>query len=371
MSDLQLRHFLLRQLASDQAARVEDAILLEEGFAERLREAEFDLLDDYAHSRLDTAEAAAVERHLLGSEENRRSVQIARALRERRATPEPGATLARRAPEASGVPLAQAMLPATSSRRRPRASGVGCKLAGCLRHCHCGHSAMATGRRGRQLRYRFVQSGVAYRADVGTRAPRAPLRTVSLLADVNRGAARPSIAVAAGGDLGAPAGGGHGGQHRTRCYATLYRGRGRAPALRCVGARGSDGRSVPLCRGGGACGGARTGRAHGGAGEVGGGGWVGRPAFRWQADRCGRFGRHKNKFFRTWRDVSVIRITSSKPAIKRGGGVGDASTESSNSARRYRHGLDLAALRVGRPGVRAIARSPAVGLGRRDCGRCQ
>jgi len=55
-------------------------ILLEEGFAELLQEAEIDLLDDYAHERLTLEERAAVERYLLINPVNRERVLTARAL---------------------------------------------------------------------------------------------------------------------------------------------------------------------------------------------------------------------------------------------------------------------------------------------------
>jgi Uma2 family endonuclease len=59
-------------------------ILLEEGFAEELQEAEIDLLDDYAHKRLTVEERAGVERYLLISPLNRERVLMARALRQSR-----------------------------------------------------------------------------------------------------------------------------------------------------------------------------------------------------------------------------------------------------------------------------------------------
>lgn len=196
MSDLQLRRFLLGQLASDQAVRVEEAVLMEEGFAERLREAEFDLLDDYAHARLGTAEAAAVERHLLGSEENRRSVRIARALRLQGAATEPGATAKPRATERAGAPPPQRMNPPPASRRRPsQMAWVASLLAACV-------IAIAV-----IPRWRSAPVSATSLAPPGlvSRAAQAPepspanrLRTVSLLADVNRGAARASITVATG-----------------------------------------------------------------------------------------------------------------------------------------------------------------------------
>jgi len=125
-------------------------------------------------------------------------VQIARALRERRATPEPGATLARRAPEASGVPLAQAMLPATSSRRRPaQVAWVASLLAACV----IAIAVIPRWQLGPGSTPSLPSSTpVSRTAQTTGLGPASPLRTVSLLADVNRGAARPSIAVATGGD---------------------------------------------------------------------------------------------------------------------------------------------------------------------------
>jgi hypothetical protein len=80
VNDAQLRSFLLRRLPPAETARLEEAILLEDGFAERLRDEEFDLLDDYAASRLNDEDRAAVERHLLSIEGNLHSLRIARAL---------------------------------------------------------------------------------------------------------------------------------------------------------------------------------------------------------------------------------------------------------------------------------------------------
>jgi hypothetical protein len=57
-----------------------DRVMLEDGLAERLQEAEFDLLDDYAHLRLTAQERAAVERYLLTHPQNRDRVLVARAL---------------------------------------------------------------------------------------------------------------------------------------------------------------------------------------------------------------------------------------------------------------------------------------------------
>jgi hypothetical protein len=190
MNDSQLRQFLLRQLVGDQASRVEEAILLEDGFAERLREAEFDLLDDYAHSRLDPVEAAAVERYLLGSAENQGSVRIARALRQQ------GATLEPRALEQSAAPLPQAMRPAKRSRRGPaQVAWVASLLAACV-------IAIAV-----IPRWSLAPGSTHSLPPLGAGSPAAQapgltpasgLRIVSLLADVNRGAARASVTVETG-----------------------------------------------------------------------------------------------------------------------------------------------------------------------------
>jgi hypothetical protein len=81
MSDARLRDLLLRRLPASTAERLEDAVVLEDGFAERLREEEFDLLDDYAAGLLSEADRTAVERHLLNTAQRRHSLRVARALR--------------------------------------------------------------------------------------------------------------------------------------------------------------------------------------------------------------------------------------------------------------------------------------------------
>jgi len=169
------------------------------------------LLDDYAHARLDTADAAAVEQHLLGSEENRRSVRIARALREQGATVQLGATAqpgATVVPRATGTPrvteLSSAAPPqparaATASRRRPaQVAWVAGLLAACV-------IAIAVIPRWRlapgSAASLSPSSPVSHTAQTSGLSAASALRIVSLLADVNRGAARPSIMVAAGSDL--------------------------------------------------------------------------------------------------------------------------------------------------------------------------
>ena len=79
-SDDQLRQFLLRRLPEDQVREIEDAIILEDGIAERLRSEELDLLADYAAQRLAASECAAVERYLLMSSDARHSLRVAQLL---------------------------------------------------------------------------------------------------------------------------------------------------------------------------------------------------------------------------------------------------------------------------------------------------
>jgi|GEM_PF-2890844 hypothetical protein len=79
-TDIQFREFLLRRMTPQDAARFEEAIILEEGVAEHLREEEFDLLDDYAAGRLGGEDRADVERYLLTSVESTHSLRMSRLL---------------------------------------------------------------------------------------------------------------------------------------------------------------------------------------------------------------------------------------------------------------------------------------------------
>jgi hypothetical protein len=80
IANAQLRALLLHSLSEDEMETLSGRILLEEGFAERLQEAEIDVLDDYAHERLTQEERAAVECYLLSDPVNRERVLTARAL---------------------------------------------------------------------------------------------------------------------------------------------------------------------------------------------------------------------------------------------------------------------------------------------------
>jgi hypothetical protein len=92
-SDAQLREFLLRRLPAQEAARLEDAIIVTDGVAERLRDEEFDLIDAYAAGCLDAEDRADVERHLLTSVENVHSLRMARLLNRQSAPRRPISTM--------------------------------------------------------------------------------------------------------------------------------------------------------------------------------------------------------------------------------------------------------------------------------------
>jgi hypothetical protein len=79
-ANAQLRALLLHSLPEKEMEALTGRILLEEGFAEQLQDAEIDLLDDYAHQRLTSEERAAVERHLLNTLRNRERLLTAHAI---------------------------------------------------------------------------------------------------------------------------------------------------------------------------------------------------------------------------------------------------------------------------------------------------
>ena len=76
----ELRRLLLHRLTQQEAERLEELLLLRDDVADQLREAEHDLLDDYAAGRLGAAERADVEKYLLATEADRMRLRVARAL---------------------------------------------------------------------------------------------------------------------------------------------------------------------------------------------------------------------------------------------------------------------------------------------------
>jgi hypothetical protein len=202
MTDAHLRQFLLRRLPADEAARLEDAILLEEGIAERLQDEEFDLLDDYAASRLNAGDAADVERYLLGSAQNMHSLRVARAL-QRQGEPDikkPKALL--------GVVDVDGLRDAAIARspglvghrsRTPQIAGVAALLAACLVVVMVIPRWRLVSSRPESVSSTAATATVAASGD--TSVSTAGLPIISLLADVSRGMARSSLAINA--DAGA------------------------------------------------------------------------------------------------------------------------------------------------------------------------
>ncbi|MDR3416865.1 MAG: hypothetical protein P4L83_11825 [Nevskia sp.] len=80
LSDEDLRALLLRQLPEIVADAIEQRLIVDDGLAERVRQIEYELLDAYARDRLTPADRAAVRQHLLRTADDRKRVQIARAL---------------------------------------------------------------------------------------------------------------------------------------------------------------------------------------------------------------------------------------------------------------------------------------------------
>lgn len=163
---------------------MEESILVEDGFAERLRDEEFDLLDDYAASRLSAEDAAAVERYLRDSTEKMHSLRVARALRRRGAADG----------EVSG------RWPFVGGRRRRAWQVGGSVLAACLVGV-----AFIPHWRGMAPQAPDSAPGTggtpSVASDAGSRAvvpADARLPIITLVADVRRGAARSSLDIEAG-----------------------------------------------------------------------------------------------------------------------------------------------------------------------------
>jgi hypothetical protein len=183
-TDIELRAFLLGRMSAEDAARLEEAIILEDGVAERLRAEEFDLIDDYAAGRLMAADRADVERHLLTSVENVHSLRVARLMMAR----EDGVRDA--APPAQSATQAEVLRP---RRRTARLAAMGALMAAGLAAVVLIPYWDRTPRR---------PVGVPAPADSAIRAPgpaRSPteatdsLPILTLLADVSRGSTRPTL----------------------------------------------------------------------------------------------------------------------------------------------------------------------------------
>jgi len=121
-----LRRWLLHQLPATQAEALEERLFDDDAthggdFAAALREAEHDLVDDYARGRLGADERAAFERHLLQTAHDRSHLVFARALATKADTAPPAA---HRAMSGRG-----AAAPAQARRTRRRRLAIGGALA--------------------------------------------------------------------------------------------------------------------------------------------------------------------------------------------------------------------------------------------------
>ncbi|MFO0581793.1 MAG: hypothetical protein U0229_05950 [Anaeromyxobacter sp.] len=79
-ADPSLRRYLLGELPGAEAEALEARYVADPELVERIREAETDLVDDYAAGLLEGAELRAFEGHYLASEAHRARVAVARAL---------------------------------------------------------------------------------------------------------------------------------------------------------------------------------------------------------------------------------------------------------------------------------------------------
>jgi hypothetical protein len=176
----QLRRLLLRQLAPVEIERLEQAMLLEDGVAERLREEEFDLVDDYVHGRLSTTDGSDFDRNFLITPERFVTLRVARAMAAQRHLNPAGSSTGKRA---------KYWRP---SRFQAFATAAGLAAVALLGYWDVG-----------------LRRPVPSAADVSTRALPAPpapvaaqppetLTTVTLLADTNRGGAKAVLHLGSG-----------------------------------------------------------------------------------------------------------------------------------------------------------------------------
>lgn len=198
MTDPQLRAFLLRRLPTAETSRLEDAIVTEDGFAERVRDEEFGLLDDYAAGAMDAEDRTAVERHLLGTAQSLHSLRVARALR-RQGGPAGAAESASRDRHNVASP-AGGQAEARSRFGTRRAAGVATLLAAGIASLalipvwHKGSNATAPLTPTPGLPGNTPVPGTAAAPRLGD-APAGSLPIITLVAEVDRGAPHPTPTV--------------------------------------------------------------------------------------------------------------------------------------------------------------------------------
>ncbi len=178
--DHELRDLLLHRLPPVRAQELEERLMLEEGYAERLEEARYDLLDDHATGRLTAAERADVERHLLACPEDRLRLAVARGLARR----------------GSRAPAATPSLDVRreSTRRRPGLPVRGWATAAWIAACAV-LVAVLVDRHISERRNAVAPGQLAARP--GEREAATPVWTLTLLASASRGDSVRSISIPA------------------------------------------------------------------------------------------------------------------------------------------------------------------------------
>lgn len=76
-----LRRYILNDIDGDERSEIEERLLADDEYFEGVLIAEESLIQDYADDRLDARDRERFEKHFLSSEENRRKLRFARALR--------------------------------------------------------------------------------------------------------------------------------------------------------------------------------------------------------------------------------------------------------------------------------------------------
>jgi hypothetical protein len=178
----QLRKLLLRHLPPEEVARLEEAILTEEGIAERLRDEEFDLIDDYVRGKLAETERADMERYVLTTPEHVESVRLARALAAQR----PAGEAASRLRSLAALTSTTVQAPRKRNRLLPIGALLAAGLAVVVIIPHWNVDL------GRSLTAPASEGGAAPLSEPPV-VERAPDQTVVLLADTSRGGVRPMV----------------------------------------------------------------------------------------------------------------------------------------------------------------------------------
>jgi hypothetical protein len=184
-TDTQLREFLLRRMPAENAARLEEAIIVEDGVAERLRAEEFDLIDDYAAGRLSAEDRASVEHHLLTATENVHSLRIARLLARESASREAPSEPSASPSQVVRVPRRHAM-----GRRAWAGALLAAGLAGVVM------IPQWTGTRHQPIATLPTAASADRPAPQSAQSPleaTTPLPILTLLADADRGSTRPIL----------------------------------------------------------------------------------------------------------------------------------------------------------------------------------